>query len=458
MPQYEINVPGKGKYRVNSPTDLTDEQAWNAVQSQIGATPEAPKEGIMAAFTGGAKRLGSSLETGLESFINPELAAQRGAERSEKLSQQYAPGASLEKVKQAYAEKGLFPAAYEAISQIPSALAEQAPNIASTFGGARLGAMAGSAFGPVGAVVGGVGGAGLSSLAQLYGSGLERQAEEKNPEISRAKALGAAVPGAALEVASQFIPLGRTFVGKLLGPEAEKALARGTSKGVETAAKEGVMATLARGTAVGAASEIPTEVAQQMLERLQAGLPLTTPDALKEYGEAAYGAGLVGGPFGAGARALGRSGARDEYAALKIKEQADEFEQERQKFIKKREGELQQVAGTKANLGLNEKVLALPAPATKEIYEAEPASKELQNPVGNITREELPPETVKYIDKYRKDNSMPRLQTFSIEDIKDAMTAVNASGEQAALDSILAAKTGYTGNEQYTAEYIDGAA
>jgi hypothetical protein len=122
-----------------------------------GQPPTPPKEGIMAALTGGAKRFGSTLETGLESLIDPELAAKRGAARGEKISQQYAPGASLEKVKQAYEQEGLFPAAYEAISQIPSALAEQAPNITASLGLARLGAMAGAPFGPAGAVVGGIG-------------------------------------------------------------------------------------------------------------------------------------------------------------------------------------------------------------------------------------------------------------------------------------------------------------
>ena len=248
------------------------------------------------------------------------MAAQRGQERAQQIGEQYAPGASLEKVKQAYEQRGLFPAAREAISQIPAALAEQTPQIVATLGAAKAGAMAGAPFGPVGSLVGGIGAAAVPSLIQLYGANLERQAEEKAPEISRTAALGAAVPGAALEVASTFIPLGRGLIGKLLGPSAEEALKRGSSEAIERAARESVAASLAKGTAVGALAEIPTEVTQQMLERLQAGLPLTDADALKEYGEAAYGAGLVGGPFGAGARALGRSGVRAEAQRLQEEE------------------------------------------------------------------------------------------------------------------------------------------
>jgi hypothetical protein len=285
-------------------------------------TGGAPQEGITAALTGGFKRLLSSGETTLESFVNPELAAQRGAERSERLGEQYAPGASLERVKQAYEQQGLIPAAKEVARQIPTALAEQAPNIAATLGMARTGAMVGAPIGgPVGALVGGVAGAALPSLVQLYGANLERQFEEKAPEISRAGALGAAVPGAALEVASQFIPLGRGWVGKLLGPNAEKALARGSNEAIERAAKESLTSSLATGTITGALAEIPTEVAQQMLERLQAGLSITDEEAQKEYGEAAYGAALVGGPFGAAARGLGRPGARAEFEKRQQEEQ-----------------------------------------------------------------------------------------------------------------------------------------
>jgi hypothetical protein len=296
----------------------------STVKSMIAAEPKPqPEEGITAALTGGFKRFLSTGETALESLVNPELAAQRGVERAQRLGEQYAPGASLEKVKQAYAERGFFPAAREAISQIPAALAEQAPQIAATLGSAKLGAMAGTAVAPgVGTIIGGLAGATVPSLTQLYGSNLERQAQEESPEISRAKALAAAAPGAALEVASTFVPLGRNLVGKLLGPKAAQALSRGSNEAIERQAQESLTASLMKGTSVGLLAEIPTEVTQQMLERLQAGLPITDDEALKEYGEAAYGAGLVGGPFGAGARAVGRPAARAEFERIQ-QEEAD---------------------------------------------------------------------------------------------------------------------------------------
>jgi hypothetical protein len=146
---------------------------------------------------------------------------------------------------------------------------------------------------------------------------------KKATDISRGRALAAAVPGAALEVASTFIPLGRTVVGKILGPKAEAALATG-SKNNAKLVEAGLLRTLGTGTVVGAGLEVPTEVIQQMLERAQAGLDLTSDDALAEYGEAAYGAALVGGPFGAAGRVGQRSIARSEAEQKALAEQAAE--------------------------------------------------------------------------------------------------------------------------------------
>ena len=116
-------------------------------------------------------------------------------------------------------------------------------------------------------------------------------------------------------------------------------------------------------------------------------------------------------------------------------------------------------ARVKTGLGVpTGETLALPAPAAKAEREIEPALIDLQNPVGRITRNELPADTLSYIDSYRTENNLPRLTSFSLEDVKDAMTSQNPEGERAALDSIIAAKTGYTGKEQYKPEDILNAA
>jgi hypothetical protein len=257
---------------------------------------------------------------------SPEEAARAGLARGEDMSRRYEDQVSLDKVKQAYAERGLLPAAGEALSQIPAAIAEQVPNIGATLASARAGQAAGAAFGPMGRVVGGLGGAALPGLAQMFGSNIERQAAEQQEagrpvSIDRTAAAAAAVPQAALDVAGTFIPLGGRLVSKLTGIPAEALLGKSAAQAAKLA-DERLLVTLAKGTAVGAAAEIPTEIAQQMLERAQAGLSLTSPDALAEYGETAYQVGLLA-PIGAAGRVANRSSAR-----AKIREEQDAARQE----------------------------------------------------------------------------------------------------------------------------------
>ena len=277
---------------------------------------EAPRTGIGAALSKGFEGLVSSGRTGIESLLgSPEEAAKRGMERGQAIGEKYGDQVSLEKVKKAYAERGVLPAAGEAVSQVPAALAEQAPNIAATVASARAGQKVGKFFGPAGQLVGAGVGAALPGLTQAFGSNIERQASEqqaagKPVEISRTAAGAAAVPQAALDVAGTFIPLGGRLVSKLVGIP-EQALISKSAAQVQKLADERLSATLAKGLGVGLLAEIPTEVAQQMLERAQAGLSLTSPDALKEYGETAYQVSLLA-PLGAAGRVASRSGARSE--------------------------------------------------------------------------------------------------------------------------------------------------
>ena len=276
-------------------------------------TPKARK-GLGAALSKGTEATVGGLGTGFKGLFSPEEAAKQGLERSKALNEKYEEQVSLDKLKEAYEKRGFTGAGGELLRQIPLAIAEQAPNIATTVGGARLGAGLGSFFGPVGAGIGALGGAVAPSLLQMFGSNIERQAatqeEAGQPiDISRARALGAAIPQAALETAANVIPLGGRMAGKIFGPEVEKLLARGGTKAAEKLAQEKFATTVGKGLATGAIAEIPTEIAQQVLERAQAGLDLTSPDALKEYGETAYQVGLLA-PIGAGGRFIDKSGAK----------------------------------------------------------------------------------------------------------------------------------------------------
>ena len=323
MPLYQVEIPGRGKFKVDSPTELTDEQVYAAVLQDIGNAPP-PKKGMLAALGKGAESTLSGLRTGIGKYVNPEEAAMAGLERGEEISGKYADQTGMDKVKEAYTKDGVLSAAKEVGRQIPLALAEQAPNLAASFGGARLGVMAGSPLGPYGAIAGGVLGAFLPSKIQSLGGDIQRQAQEQiargEPvKIDTAAAELASTGQGALDVVGTFIPFGGKLISKLTGIP-EMAFFGKSAAQASKLADEKLLATLAKGTGVGVLVEVPTEITQQMLERAQAGLSLTSPDALKEYGETAYQAGLLG-PLGAVGRLSAKGAARDEVAARQAAEQ-----------------------------------------------------------------------------------------------------------------------------------------
>lgn len=329
-----------GKY-IKVPEGMSPAQAYDAALQKFPNLLEEikPKKGAGAALGRGLESFISTGQTALEALTSPEKAAEKGLRREEALGEKYAEQVSLDKVKEAYEKKGLLGAAGEVGRQVPLALLEQAPNIAATLGAAKVGAMGGSALGPVGTVVGAGLGALTPAALQLFGSNIQRQAAEQEAAgrpvaIDVGKAAGATAVQAPLDVAATFIPLGGRIAGKFFGKEVEQLLSRGGSKAAEKLAQETFLPSLkkmqlgtaVKGTAIGAAAEIPTEITQQMLERYQAGLPLTTPDALQEYGETAYQAGLLG-PIGAVGRVSEKGAARAKVEAEQELQRTKEREQ-----------------------------------------------------------------------------------------------------------------------------------
>ena len=147
--------------------------------------------------------------------------------------------------------------------------------------GATLG---GSIFGPAGAAVGRAGGVGYTTAMaapELFAEAIEKQ-KEAGGDINLGKAIGATAANLVSEfVADYFI------VGKLLKPIDAGAFKRTLVEGGKGAGVEGTQ-----------------EVSQTVVNRLQAGLPLDSQDALMEYAEAFSGGASVGGPFAGGAAAI----------------------------------------------------------------------------------------------------------------------------------------------------------
>jgi hypothetical protein len=343
MPIARFEMPDGRIGRFEVPEGTTPEEAQQLIASSLGQMDfggaATPKKGIGAALGSGTESFIGSLRTGAEAIFSPEEAARKGLEREEARAGKYADQIGLDRLKEVYAKQGLTGAIGEVGRQIPLAIAEQAPNIAATLGSAKLGATAGSVFGPVGTGIGAVGGALAPSALQLFGSNIQRQAAEQQAtgqplDISRGSAAGAAAIQAPLDVAATFIPLGGRMAGKFLGKEVEQLLMRGGTEAAEKLAKESFAKTLGKGLAVGAAAEIPTEITQQMLERYQAGLDITSPDALKEYGEVAYQAGLLS-PIGGAGRFVSKSGARGQIEEQKQEERRIAQEQQEQQDMER---------------------------------------------------------------------------------------------------------------------------
>jgi hypothetical protein len=325
-------------------TIVKDENEWwsqdKIAQQPAALTEEDRDSTIGSELVRGGKQLASSIRTSFGAFgSSPEEAARAGVQRSEAIAEEAGEGASLEAVKRAYREKGLLSAAGEVIDQAPRALASQAAQLALMAGGAKTGAVAGAPFGPVGSVVGGALGAGATLLPQLFGSNIERQASEQmardeEVDINRLAAGAGAVGQAAIETAAPAFILGKRLVKSLIGVTDDADLITAKAKqDVVDAANRSLLYATGRGVARGAAIEIPIEIASSVIERAQAGLDVTSPDALAEYGEVAYQAALVGGSIG------GISSPIDTVLARQnVEKQPPEavaaFEREREEFVR----------------------------------------------------------------------------------------------------------------------------
>jgi hypothetical protein len=337
MPTYSIQGPDGKTYSIDGPPNATREQIIGAIQARLQAQPAQAerKPGIIESGVAGAKKLLSSQRTALESPFGTEEAAQAGLARARALEEKTPSALSLEKVKEKYAKDGIFSAAGEVLSQAPSFIAEQLPQLGTAFAGGRLGAIAGAPLGPGGALAGGITGA-LAPLAlQAYGAGAERRAAEGLPQDPGKTALSAAGQ-AGLEAVAMVVPFGGKLMSRILGIAEKEGAQALASPAARKLAEERLATSIAKGTGKGLLAEIPTEVGQQMLERWQANLPLMDNNAIKEYSEAAYGASLFGGPFGGVGRRAQVGSAKEQVVRADALEAAQKAKQLREEEAAKK--------------------------------------------------------------------------------------------------------------------------
>jgi len=309
---YSVRGPDGRIYDVKGPEGASEQEVIAAVQQQLGGGRGGKEQaGFVESFKEAATTLGAA--PAAARFAAAQTPEEQRAAREELLASTQSPYA-----KTSWAD----------VKDIPSAI-DWAKQLAGSSAGALAApAVAGLATGPIG---------GIAALGSQYTtSNLVRQAEEQKAaeeegrvaeETSVGKALVGAAGSTALDYAGFkfFGPLFRSFpaVGKLFGEEGEKA-AKETAEQIADAVKnknfkvtDGVW----RGIGKGAAFEVPQEIAQQALERWQAGLSLTDADARSEYYEAAAGAVLLGGALGGAEGVVSNSKTRAE--ARRILEEKD---------------------------------------------------------------------------------------------------------------------------------------
>ena len=158
---------------------------------------------------------------------------------------------------------------------------ESSPWMASAIAGGAIGSAALPGLGTIaGMGIGALAGSTAALSPMFFGQNVLRQAEQvrtgERQDINEATAALAAPVQALLDsVIYRLIP----------------ARLKGTTS-------KNIFRKILKGGVVGVPSEAVTEVGQQFIERLQAGLPLADEEAMREYEESAVAGGLLGGVIG----------------------------------------------------------------------------------------------------------------------------------------------------------------
>lgn len=312
---------------------------------KLYAKTNEAEEGFVPSVRSGLEGLKSNLSTAVAPlFGTSEEAIRRQAAKSEAKQSEIAKAPSWEDVKAAQEKYGLFGgekpeergSVSSALGMMRGQLGESIPQMATVAGGARLGAMAGTAVAPgIGTLIGGGLGAVAAGIPAFTGSGVQRQISEQEKAgvekpLDYGAALTSAVPSAILDAAETFFVLGRLGMGRALTNALPKLAEKFGLKEAEATlvktAERSLAATVGRGAAKGVVVEMPTEIAQGVLERAQAGLSLTDADARKEYESIAAGTVGPGAVFGGAGNLSARSVARERVADIKNERDTQQLE------------------------------------------------------------------------------------------------------------------------------------
>lgn len=403
MPQYEISVPGKGTFRVESPTELTDAQAYAAIEAQLN-TPDTAKSGFTAALKSGTSKLSQDMYT-----LAAKLGVMSPEDAQRKREEEDAYQKRTFKETETWGE-----APFTKFSEL---LGGSLPYMAAPVvaGGAA------AVLGAPGAIAAGA--AGLASAAQFTGSNLSDQIKSGDNTIDSTNlghAFAASVPQAALDVVGfKAIPLIRQLfrsIGKDVAENEAKEIAK---KGFSNVAKDYVGAT---GKAMGV--EGFTESAQEFFQRLQTvassdslqaktGVAeyLLGDEAKKDYWDQFVGGAVLGG-------ALAPAGRYVERRSELRKQEAEQRDAAAK--AKKAELEAQQQAGAAAaaEQAQQRKDPAYVAKVIQDFEEANAKYKELTTAKNAAAKGDMAdklrlPELEAQLKQFRNDVLIPAAKEYN---------------------------------------------
>jgi len=336
MPEYTIQDAETGKeIKVNGPNPPTpaDMEALFARYYESSPSRLERKSTVGEEAMRGLRTSASGARTGILSALGDEdaqrEAALAGIQQSQDIAESYGQAPGFAPVREKYKEEGLAASIGEGVAQIPRAVAQQSGPIASFIGGAKAGAM----FMPIPqlkALAGIVGGAAALS-PQFLGFNIERQVQEQidqgvapeNTEIDYELARNAALLQGGIESVGQAIVLGKGLVRSIVGGNKGRTFSATDTNKLIRASERSLLGAAGAGGARGTAAEVPVEVAQQVIERYQAGIEVSSDEAFAEYGEAAFIAATVGGTLGGAGGVSERVGSGLELEAQTRRDAAD---------------------------------------------------------------------------------------------------------------------------------------
>ena len=434
MAIHDVKTPSGEIVQVEAPEGASEESIIAYAAQHYKPSTEKPDTGFTGAFKSSLEQMKgqAALTAGKIGLMDEDAAEEYHKQQEEIAKRKFKPTeegwleAPVTKFKELLGGSLPYMAAPVVAGAATLALPEAIAAAPFLGGAAGIGGALG--IGTAGAAAA-TGAATLASAAQFTGSNLARQMEEGKTlkDTSLANAALSSVPQALLDTASFKMTPG---IRKLFGSVGKEI----SEETAEKIAKQGLLATTGRIALAGgktAAIEGTTEAAQQVFERLQAGLNLTDEKARQEYFDNFLGGAVLGTVLGGFGHAFDKA---------KPKNPGQETEDT---------GETPPPPPGQ---------IAPPAPPAPlllappdEHYVTPPSNDPLLNPLGNFTKQEAP-EIHDYINQYRASVGKPKLpNAFSIEDIADA------GAPQQALDSLVANKVGYNGEKVTTQDVLNRA-